>query len=368
MKKLEIQNLEKTFNEGDVVAVDGISFNVNEGEITALLGPSGCGKTTTLRSIAGVERIDKGTITIDGVEVSSGSNHIAPENRHLGMVYQNYAIWPHKTVYENVVFPLRFRKGIEEQDYEGKVMDILETIHIEKLSDKPATDLSGGQQQRVALARAVVHDPSLVLLDEPLSNLDAKLRTEMRNEIQRLQVELGLTMIYVTHDQEEAFYLADNVLVMNEGKVEEKGDPRTLYNNPQNPFTREFVGRWNKFPGQLRNDVIDLGFVEYDLNQKIVNWDDSLERLKNTPVACFIRPSNIKINENGQEGEDGINLNGTVVAAGVIGELFEVTAELEKDKRKITAQLTEYPNVDRGEEIKISFNTNDIQVYKSGEQ
>jgi iron(III) transport system ATP-binding protein len=238
---LRITDLRKSF--GDLVAIDGVSLAVEEGHTLALLGPSGCGKTTILRCLAGLETADAGAIEIAGKAVfdhAAGVN-LAPERRQLGIVFQSYAVWPHMTVAENVGFPLKVR-GAAKTDVAKRTARVLDMVGLAHASDKSATALSGGQQQRVALARALVHEPRLVLFDEPMSNLDARLRAHMRMELAVLQERLGFTAIYVTHDQTEAFSLAENVAVMNQGRIETIGDPRSVFARPQTPFVAEFLG------------------------------------------------------------------------------------------------------------------------------
>jgi len=238
---VRIKELRKRF--GELVAVDGVSFEVEVGHTLALLGPSGCGKTTILRCLAGLETGDSGAIEIAGAVVfdhAAGVN-LMPEQRELGIVFQSYAVWPHMTVAENVGFPLKVRR-VPKAEIASRTSRILDMVGLGAAKDKPATALSGGQQQRVALARALVHEPRLVLFDEPMSNLDAQLRARMRMELAVLQERLGFTAIYVTHDQAEAFSLAETVVVMNHGRIETIGDPRSVFARPQTPFVAEFLG------------------------------------------------------------------------------------------------------------------------------
>src|SRR5258708_29657147 len=226
-----------------VKAAQNVSFEVPEGKLFTLLGPSGCGKTTTLRSIAGLERPVSGDIEVDGRVVYSSAQGIfvAPNKRNFGMVFQSYAIWPHMNVFQNVAFPLEVRK-LPRKDIKDRVTRVLTAVQLDHLGDREATKLSGGQQQRLALARALVMDPQLLLLDEPLSNLDAKLRDAMRTELKRLQRELNLTTVYVTHDQTEALALSHEIAVMSEGRVMQVGTPRQIYEQPTDKFVAEFVG------------------------------------------------------------------------------------------------------------------------------
>ena len=235
-----------------VKAAQNVSFEVPEGKLFTLLGPSGCGKTTTLRSIAGLEKPTSGEIEVGGrVVYSSGKGiFVAPNRRNFGMVFQSYAIWPHMNVFQNVAFPLEVRK-LPRKEIRDRVMRVLGAVALDHLVDRDATKLSGGQQQRLALARALVMEPQLLLLDEPLSNLDAKLRDRMRFELKRLQREFSLTTVYVTHDQSEALALSHEIAVMNEGHVMQIGSPREIYEQPANQFVADFVGTTNFIAGTV---------------------------------------------------------------------------------------------------------------------
>jgi iron(III) transport system ATP-binding protein len=237
---------------GSVKAAQDVSFEVPRGKLFTLLGPSGCGKTTTLRSVAGLEKPTAGEIEIDGRAIYSSSRGIfvAPNKRNFGMVFQSYAIWPHMNVFQNVAFPLQVRR-LGKRLIREKVMRMLEAVALDKFVDRDATKLSGGQQQRLALARALVMEPQLLLLDEPLSNLDAKLRDRMRFELKRLQRDFKLTTIYVTHDQTEALALSHEIAVMNEGRVVQIGTPRQIYDQPRDRFVADFVGSTNFISGTV---------------------------------------------------------------------------------------------------------------------
>ncbi|WP_431320281.1 ABC transporter ATP-binding protein [Rhizobium sp. YTU87027] len=231
-----------TLAYGDTVAVKDLDLSIAKGELVALLGPSGCGKTTTMRSIAGLLAPASGRITLDGDEIS----RVSPNKRNVGLVFQSYALFPHLTVYENVAFGLRL-KGIGGKDLDAKVSAGIKSVGLAKFTDRKPAELSGGQQQRVALARSMVMEPKVLLLDEPLSNLDARLRLEMRAELQRVQKETGVTMIFVTHDQIEALALADRIVVMLNGGIEQIGTPEEIYNKPVSAFVADFVGFENVF-------------------------------------------------------------------------------------------------------------------------
>ncbi|HLN87053.1 MAG TPA: ABC transporter ATP-binding protein, partial [Candidatus Limnocylindrales bacterium] len=250
MSFLRIQNLYKTF--GQVAAVNRINLEIAEGEFFTLLGSSGCGKTTTLRMVGGLEKPDSGAIYLgDQCLVAPEKNlFIKPEKRHMGMVFQSYALWPHMTVFENVAYPLKLR-GIKGREAEKKVADVLALVGLAGLEERPAPALSGGQQQRVALARALVFSPKVLLLDEPLSNLDAQLREEMRRELKSLQQRVHITVIFVTHDQIEALSLSDRIAIMKFGVFEQVGTPEEVYFKPATPFVRDFLGKTFLLPGKV---------------------------------------------------------------------------------------------------------------------
>ncbi|HTR86120.1 MAG TPA: ABC transporter ATP-binding protein [Reyranella sp.] len=237
---------------GEQTAVNGVSFSVGRGEHVTLLGPSGCGKTTTLRSIAGLEQPTGGSISIDGQAMfdAGARKNVPAEQRGVSMVFQSYAVWPHMTVFDNVAYGLRVRKQ-SGPEIRAAVERALDLVQMRALADRPASKLSGGQQQRVALARAIAFSPTVVLFDEPLSNLDAKLRAEMRVELRELQRRLDITSVYVTHDQEEALAISDRVIVMNVGVIEQIGTPEQIYNSPRNRFVADFVGSANILKGRV---------------------------------------------------------------------------------------------------------------------
>jgi iron(III) transport system ATP-binding protein len=250
MARISIRNLTKIYGGADVAALNDLSLEIGDNQFVTLLGPSGCGKTTTLRLIAGYMAPDRGTIHVDGKLLSSPGTLILPEHRGMGMVFQNYAVWPHKTVFENVVFGLRVRK-VPAADARARVAQALALVNLTGYEQRLPNALSGGQQQRVALARSLVVEPSILLLDEPLSNLDAKLRERMRGELKQLQRRTGITFIYVTHDQAEALALSDHVAVINEGRLQQYGTPHEVYAKPANRIVADFMGNVNLLPARI---------------------------------------------------------------------------------------------------------------------
>jgi len=309
MDAITIQDIGKSY--GGVTALHAISFSIAPGEFVTLLGPSGCGKTTTLRSIAGLERPDRGFIFIDGQEVFSSVNgtFVPPEKRGLGMVFQSYAIWPHMTVFQNVAYGL-IAKKMRRPDIAVRVEKALEMVSLAGLGDRPATKLSGGQQQRVALARSLVGEPRVLLLDEPLSNLDAKLRERMRFELKQLQRRLGVTTIYVTHDQAEALALSDRIIVMAAGRIVQQGDGKDIYRNPNSRFVVDFVGQANMVEGTItRYDpasrIAELKSSRGLIVRGIVPKEYGEPLAVGQEAVAAIRPEDIRL---AAAGGDGINL------------------------------------------------------------
>jgi iron(III) transport system ATP-binding protein len=297
---IEVTALSKNYSSGrsDVAAVRSVSFTVEPGAFYTLLGPSGCGKSTTLRCVAGLEVPNDGQITIDKdiVFSSSGRRNVPVERRPIGMVFQNYAVWPHMTVFENVAYPLRVAGGhLTKQELRQRVLDTLDLVGLSALADRPSPRLSGGQQQRVALARAIVRRPSVLLLDEPLSNLDARLRDQMRGELRRLQDVLRLTTLFVTHDQTEALTLSNVVAVMKDGRIAQTGSPREIYEKPATLFVARFVGSINVIEANACSSEGDgRARVSTSLGDLIV-----LDTTDNGLVtAVGVRPENVVLHEN----------------------------------------------------------------------
>ena len=322
-------NVEGLFTEypndrGEIVrAAQDVTFTVEEGRLFTLLGPSGCGKTTTLRSIAGLERPRAGEISVNDRVVFSSSKgvFVSPNRRGFGMVFQSYAIWPHMTVFENAAFPLQVgdRKYTRKQIREN-VMRVLTAVQLDELADRDATKLSGGQQQRLALGRALVMEPALLLLDEPLSNLDAKLRDLMRFELKRLQRDLKITTVYVTHDQSEALALSHEIAVMNQGRIQQIGRPRDIYENPANQFVADFVGNTNFLDGTVvRPDVQEHFVIDTDMGQLAVKIARQLK--SGDRVAVSIRPEDVELAETRPVGDNV--WQGTVEQKVFLGEAID---------------------------------------------
>jgi len=331
--KLRVENLTKRF--GGTVAVNGITFSAQAGEITSLLGPSGCGKTTTLRCIAGLERASEGQIYIDDELVTDGEDIVVPPSeRDLGMVFQSYAIWPHMSVEENVGYGLKIR-GVDKEERKERISEALELVGLAGLEENSPSQLSGGQQQRVVLARSLAYQPELMLLDEPLANLDAKLRRQMQTEFQNIQEETGVTSIYVTHDQEEGMILSDKMLVMRDGDIVERGKPEILFNQPGQEWSAEFLGKSNRFSVQIdrQNGTARavLEFGSFDLDEGIDRTDPHL----------FIRPNNVRFAIDGQMfDEEGIHVKGTIRDRRFLGEFTEFTVDLQDSDTQLDVAST----------------------------
>jgi iron(III) transport system ATP-binding protein len=328
---IEVKSLVKIYADGDsagVKAVNEVSFTVEEGRFYTLLGPSGCGKTTTLRCIAGLERANEGEIIVAGNKVFSAATgtFVPAYRRPIGMVFQSYAIWPHLSVFENVAFPLRVGKQrINNNDIKKKVATALEQVELGDYGERMATQLSGGQQQRLALARALVREPQVLLLDEPLSNLDAKLRERMRVELRELQRRLRITTLYVTHDQIEALSMSNQIAVMNAGVIVQEGGPRDIYLQPKNKFVANFIGSTNQLPGQIAKTNSDgTGVVRTDVGELSCALLSGLSN--GAKVVVVIRPESVVLHQN-KPNHDANIVEAKIGAAMFLGEYLECTIE-----------------------------------------
>jgi iron(III) transport system ATP-binding protein len=321
MATITLDGLTKVY--GTHAAVDHINLHIKNGEFISLLGPSGCGKTTTLRMLAGFISPDDGQILVNDKVVSSRHKTIPPEKRNMSMLFQSYAIWPHKTVFENVAFGLQLRK-IGKEELRRRVNQALEVVRLSKMADRYPSQLSGGQQQRVALARAVVIEPEILLMDEPLSNLDASLREEMRSEVRRLHDEIGITTVYVTHDQGEALVTSDRIVVMYDGNIQQVGTPEEIYESPSTEFVARFIGRCNILPGTL------LSSGQVDVGGLLVEARNRAEGVSTGHnVVLSVRPHSIIMDGHGTSGSSANHFAARITHQVYLGEYREYTVRLD---------------------------------------
>jgi iron(III) transport system ATP-binding protein len=372
---LTIENLVKTFPAGKkegssgVRAVNDLSLSVEEGKLFTLLGPSGCGKTTTLRCVSGLEQPDSGEITVGDRTLFSSKRGIRlrANERGLGMVFQSYAIWPHMNVFKNVAFPLTVLprgKRLGKAQLKERVGRVLSVVRLDHLADRQATDLSGGQQQRLALARALVMEPPLLLLDEPLSNLDAKLREDMRFELKRLQRELGITAIYVTHDQVEALAMSNTIAVIKDGKIEQVGSPREIYENPQSHFVADFIGTSNFIPGEIESKESSDRFL-VSTSEGAVLVSSQLDLAKGTSVTVAIRPEHVGIEPGQVNGQRPNQWGGNVNARAFLGESVDHVVSV--GGLEIRARCNPSLSIRPGTEVVLTFPEGLCSLIPGGE-
>jgi iron(III) transport system ATP-binding protein len=335
MAFIKIENLFKKF--GNVVAVNHVWLEVKQGEILTLLGPSGCGKTTTLRCIAGLERPDEGDVIIDGKSMFS-QGFVPPSKREIGMVFQNYAVWPHMRVFDNVAYGLKIQK-LPKNVIKKKVTETLESLGLTGLEGRFPGQLSGGQQQRVALARALVGNPKVLLLDEPLSNLDAKLRERMRFEIKSLVRRMGITSVYVTHDQAEAMVISDRISVMNAGDIAQVDTPEEIYKKPASRFVADFIGTTNFIPGEI-SEVLkerELAYVRTEFGQKMLcKMFDPAMASTNKKVNISIRPEDIEVFTKPPDDRDNL-FKGTVMHRAYLGNFLYFFVNIDSTMIRVQA-------------------------------
>ncbi|MGD8272524.1 MAG: ABC transporter ATP-binding protein [Desulfobacterales bacterium] len=320
MAFIEIRNLLKRFK--DVVAVNRIQLEIDKGEMLTLLGPSGCGKTTTLRCIAGLEKPEEGDIIIDGQPMLS-QGFVPPSKRGIGMVFQNYAVWPHMKVFSNIVYGLKLQK-IPRTKIREQAQQVLELVGLTGLEDRYPAQLSGGQQQRVALARALVTNPKVLLLDEPLSNLDAKLREELRFEIKSLVRRMGITAVYVTHDQAEAMVISDRIAVMDSGNVVQIGNPQDIYQEPANRFVADFIGTMNFMTGEIV-DVMEKEnavLVRTEFSDQMMCTSPDIEAaIPGASVYASIRPEDVEVSTEPPQATENV-FKGKIVHKAYLGNFL----------------------------------------------
>ncbi|MFK4825527.1 ABC transporter ATP-binding protein [Paenochrobactrum sp. BZR 588] len=353
MAFLNLKNLQKSFGTNTVV--HDFSLAVEKGEFVSFLGPSGCGKTTVLRMIAGFETPDRGMIEIDGKDVVD----LKPNQRNIGMVFQAYALFPNMTVAQNVAFGLRIA-GKSKQERDATVKEMLSLIRLEHLADRYPYQMSGGQQQRVALARALATKPQVLLLDEPLSALDAKIRVSLREEIRAIQQKLGITTIFVTHDQEEALSISDRIVVMHEGKADQVGTPFEIYNQPSTRFVASFVGTLNMLEGHVENllaNQINLDGNLITLPQPITGVADK------APVTLALRPEAIRLNNKNPED---VTVSATIEDVHFLGSVIRTRVKL--NQNQLSLDSFNDPAIappKRGDKVKVSFAAHDLLILQN---
>jgi putative spermidine/putrescine transport system ATP-binding protein len=369
--KLIVKNLYKSF--GDIQILKNFNLTINKGEFVTFLGPSGCGKSTALNCITGLIPITKGEIYVDDECIDNGNNiNVPPEKRQFGMVFQNYALFPHLNVYKNIAFGLELKK-VDKQIIKEKVSSALKLVHLEGFEEKFPAQLSGGQQQRVAIARAVVMEPRLLLLDEPLSNLDAKLRLEMRQELKMLHERLQIATIYVTHDQSEALALSDKIVVLKHGEIQQIGSPENVYSNPANVFVADFIGYRNLWEGTLlsfevfgnsvKMEVDVNGLQIYVTNYLSENNKNRINELRNclgNKVAVAIRPEEIKLYRNVELQESKNVIDVEIEMSEYQGEKFHINGILKNGEKLI--MLTD-EKLNAGDKVKIHLSEDKIFVF-----
>ncbi len=352
MAGLEFKSVYKSF--GRTVVVEDLNLSIHDGELFVLLGPSGCGKSTILRLIAGLEYMDEGEIVIDGRVI----NNIAPKDRNVAMVFQNYALYPHMTIYDNLAFPLKVKK-VPAEKIRGIVEKQASLLGLTELLERKPRTLSGGQRQRVALGRALVRDPSVFLFDEPLSNLDAKLRVSTRAEISRLQRTLEATMVYVTHDQEEALSLGDRIAILNEGRIQQIGTPEEIYDQPQNIFTASFVGspKINLLEARITND--DKILISRNSKIPMVDrWQEALEVKNTDAIVIGIRPENIFYE---RQSEDDFAVQAKILHTEFAGDRHVVFGRLGESEIRVKSGKAAPSS--EGEKMELFVNPGDCLLF-----
>ena len=362
MASISLKNLTKSFSAGDdaPAAVSDLSLEIADNSFVTLLGPSGCGKTTTLRMIAGYIVPDTGSIHVNGRLISAPGSVEPPDQRGMGMVFQNYAVWPHKTVYENVVFGLKLRK-VPAATAKQKIADILAQVNLTGLEQRYPNELSGGQQQRVALARSLVVEPEILLLDEPLSNLDAKLREHMRGELKQLQRRTGITFVYVTHDQAEALALSDMVAVIHGGKLQQYGTPQEVYARPANRIVADFMGLVNLVPGKVSAAIGGTATIEAAGGLKLLVTETNGIGTGDS-VEVSIRPENIRIASPGLASSGGVQA--TITERTFLGNISEYYASLDSGP---TLRVQTHPGqvFAVGDHVTVDVDASQCTVFRS---
>ncbi|MDF2962432.1 MAG: transporter [Paenibacillus sp.] len=354
---VELKNIQKKF--GPNVVVDSFNLQIEQGECVSFLGPSGCGKTTTLNMIAGFLEPDQGDLLIKGRRM----NGVPSNKRDLGMVFQTYSLFPHMTVFENVAYGLKLRKT-PKADITRKVTAILELVKLPHVADRYPKQLSGGQRQRIAIARALVTEPSLLLLDEPLSNLDAKLREELRDELKRLQQEIGVTTIFVTHDQEEALYLSNRIVVLDHGKVEQIGTPWDIYNRPASEFVHTFIGKSNRMQGAVELVQGDTIQLKTDAGFTVLADRRDSSFVNGEAVSIYVRPEKIGLSAEESVIAGSNHVKGRVKLTSFLGAYTECEVEVGPYtvtvRNQTAQQITHFA---QGQTVYLDWKPEDVFVF-----
>ncbi|MDO5695926.1 MAG: ABC transporter ATP-binding protein [Eubacteriales bacterium] len=347
MSTVDLQNIKKSF--GDVEVIKSFNATFEDGEFVTLLGPSGCGKTTLLRMVAGFEKPTSGQLCIGGKIMSSDQVFVPPEKRQIGMVFQSYAVWPHMNVFDNIAYPLKIQK-MNKQVIKEKTDRVLKVVHLDKYRDRFPSQLSGGQQQRIALGRALVAEPELLLLDEPLSNLDAKLRDSMRYEIKKISKELGITVIFVTHDQTEAMTMSDKIIILNRGVIQQAGAPYEIYHRPVNQFVADFIGKINLIKAHYADEMITVDGTDIRLPHAAC---------KHEHVVLAVRPENIILQK------EETNIPAVVDDIYFLGETTDIFLRLGDQVVRCMAESHAYAEYAVGDRVYLRLK--DYLVYDDGD-
>ena len=354
---VKLENITKRFKApggSSIVAVDDLSLSIEKGSFVTLLGPSGCGKTTTLRVVAGFENPDTGRVFIDGIDITQ----VPPNKRNLAMVFQSYALFPHLNVFDNVAYSLKIRKSSPEEIQE-KVTKVLDLVNMLGTEKRYPNQLSGGQQQRVALARAIVLQPKVLLFDEPLSNLDAKLREDMRERIRMLQQKLGITALYVTHDQIEAITMSDVIVIINEGRIEQIGSPTDVYERPSSRFVADFIGNVNLLEANLVNTVPDGIVLDlFGEKVKIISFSGSSPKM-----YIAIRPEMVELLP--AKDFPGLVFSGRILKSIYVGQHVEYTIKLNAGPTIMAVKLGNLSTLSNGDEVKVGFKFDTLHAIPS---